>query len=161
MCNKEKFWPLLCNVLSHPEWIDDPRLSNFSARLANRELVTQLLDDALMTRKTEDWIELLSGTVPVAPVCDVAQALDNPFAAERGAIAEFNGADGRKARLIACPVRIPGIDLPRAAAPSMGEHNEELLRGIGLSEAEVQDLRRDGVISGTDDSPPQVAAATD
>ncbi len=34
MCNKEKFWPLLARELGHPEWIDDPELATFAARLA-------------------------------------------------------------------------------------------------------------------------------
>ena len=48
MCNKEKFWPILARELGHPEWIDDPDLAVFSARLKNRDRVTQLLDGALM-----------------------------------------------------------------------------------------------------------------
>jgi len=45
MCNKAKFWPLLCQELGHPEWSDDPELVSFKTRLANRDRVTRLLDD--------------------------------------------------------------------------------------------------------------------
>jgi len=47
MCNKEKFWPLLARALGHPEWITDPELVDFKARLQHRDRVTRLLDDVL------------------------------------------------------------------------------------------------------------------
>ena len=58
-----------------------------------------MLDDALMTRTTGEWIEQLSRQgAGVAPVYDVAQALDNPFVAERGGVLDFAYPDGRAAR---------------------------------------------------------------
>ena len=36
MCNKQKFWPVLCAKLGRPDWADDPRFATFKARLANR-----------------------------------------------------------------------------------------------------------------------------
>ena len=148
MCNKEKFWPLLARELGHPEWIDDPELTNFAARLKNRERVTRILDEALMRQPTAAWIERLAGKVPVAPVLDIAQALENPFVRERENVLDYRYADGRVARMIAGPIRVPGVDLPRRAAPRMGEHNESLLREAGFDAAQIRKLRDLGVIAG-------------
>ena len=41
MCNKEKFWPVLCEKLGRPEWSDDPRFASFKARLENRAELTR------------------------------------------------------------------------------------------------------------------------
>ena len=57
MCNKEKFWPILCERIGHPEWGDDPRFRSFRDRLANRTLVNRLLDTALGERTTAQWLE--------------------------------------------------------------------------------------------------------
>ncbi|HET7197138.1 MAG TPA: CoA transferase, partial [Burkholderiales bacterium] len=86
MCNKEKFWPLLARELGHAEWASDARFANFAARLKHREALNALLDEAFSHRTTKEWLSRLNGTIPVAPVNDVAQALDNPFVAERGSI---------------------------------------------------------------------------
>ncbi|MBU2288175.1 MAG: CoA transferase [Gammaproteobacteria bacterium] len=147
MCNKEKFWPLLANALGHPEWVDDPRLCDFAARLKHRGLVTELLDAALMEAPTQTWIDRLSGRVPVAPVFDVAQALDNPFVAERGGVVDYAYGDGRSARLLANPLRIEGVALPNRAAPGMGEHTDALLRDAGFDDAAIAKLRELGVIA--------------
>jgi len=147
MCNKEKFWGVLADALGHPEWRDDPELCSFKARLQHRDRVTRELDAALMTAPTAHWLEKLSGSVPVSPVFDVAQALDNPFVHERDNLVDYRYDDGRAARMIAGPIRVAGVDLPARAAPRMGEHNEALLREAGFDAAAIAKLRELGVIS--------------
>jgi succinate--hydroxymethylglutarate CoA-transferase len=39
MCNKEKFWPILCDAIGRPEWAADPRFATFRARLAERDAI--------------------------------------------------------------------------------------------------------------------------
>ena len=146
MCNKEKFWPLLARELGHPEWVDDPELANFAARLKHRDRVTRLLDDALMQRPTAAWIERLAGIVPVSPVYDVAQALENPFVQERDSVLGYRYPDGREARMIANPIRVAGVDLPHRAAPRMGADTEAVLREAGFDAAAIARLRDLGVI---------------
>jgi succinate--hydroxymethylglutarate CoA-transferase len=147
MCNKEKFWGVLARALGKPEWITDPDFATFKARLANRERVTEMLDEALMARTTDQWIAHFAGAVPAAPVYDVAQALQNGFVAERGGIAEFTYPDGRAARMTAVPIRVPGAELPKRAAPPMGAHTDAELRAAGYSEERIAALRAAGVIA--------------
>jgi succinate--hydroxymethylglutarate CoA-transferase len=147
MCNKEKFWPILARELGHPEWATDPALSTFASRLVNRDQVTRLLDDTLMQAPTAAWIERLSGKVPVSPVFDVAQALENPFVHERDGVVGYDYGDGRAARMIANPIRVPGVALPHRAAPRMGQDNDALLREAGFDEAAIARLRSLGVIA--------------
>ena len=147
MCNKEKFWGVLAQALGKPEWTTDPDFATFKARLANRERVTQMLDKALMERTTEEWIARFAGSVPCAPVYDVAQALENEFVAERGGIADFAYPDGRSARMLAAPIRISGAELPKRAAPSMGADTDAELRAAGYSEERIAALRAAGVIA--------------
>ena len=54
MCNKEKFWPALCELVERPGWVSDPRFRNFATRLANREALAELVDEALAKRSTTD-----------------------------------------------------------------------------------------------------------
>jgi succinate---hydroxymethylglutarate CoA-transferase len=148
MCNKEKFWPLLARELGHPEWIDDPELAGFAQRLRHRGRVTRLLDEALMRAPTATWIERLSGKVPVAPVFDIAQALENPFVHERAGVLGYRYPDGSEARMVANPIRFAGVELPRRAAPKMGEHDDAMLREAGFDGDAIAKLRALGVISG-------------
>src|SRR2546421_727901 len=86
MCNKEKFWPVLCERLGRPEWAADPRFRTFKDRLANRDEGNRLLDEALSARPSAAWLEHFAGRGPAAPVNDLKAAPHNPFGAERGGI---------------------------------------------------------------------------
>ena len=147
MCNKEKFWSALCRALGRPEWATDPAFASFKARLAHRERLTQLLDEALSTRTTAEWIAHFAGSVPAAPVLDVAQALESAFVAERGGVVDYAYPDGRSARMVAAPIRVPGMALPARAAPGMGAHTDAELRAAGYSEERIAALRAAGVIA--------------
>jgi crotonobetainyl-CoA:carnitine CoA-transferase CaiB-like acyl-CoA transferase len=145
MCNKEKFWGVLAGELGHPEWATDPAFASFKARLANRARVTQMLDAAFMRKSTAAWLAQLNGKVPVAPVNDIAQALENPFVAEQERVLGFAYPDGRAVRLVASPVRT-GAPHPAQAAPALGAHTEALLAEIGYDAARIGALRKAGVL---------------
>ncbi|MEO9191738.1 MAG: CoA transferase, partial [Acetobacteraceae bacterium] len=144
MCNKEKFWPILCERLGRPEWGDDLRFRTFSDRLANRALITDLLDEALSDRTTAEWLAHFAGQVPAAPVNDIRAALDNPFVAEGAHIRDYEHPTA-PLRMIETPIAT-GEDLPHRAAPSLGADTDAVLREAGFSEAEIRALREDKVI---------------
>jgi len=141
MCNKEKFWPILCECLGRPEWATDPRFRSFKERLENREEVNRLLDESLSARTTAEWLEDFAGRVPAAPVNDVRQALDNPFVAERVGIQQYGPA-----RMVAGPIRDAGAEAPCEPAPALGADTDAALRDCGFSEREIAAFRAEGVI---------------
>jgi crotonobetainyl-CoA:carnitine CoA-transferase CaiB-like acyl-CoA transferase len=145
MCNKEKFWPALCEQLQRPEWIADPRFASFAQRLANRQLLTEYLDETLASRPTAEWLSRFAGRVPAAPVNDIADALDNPFVAERGGLQTITHPSAGDYRLVAPPVR-SGDAPPSRPAPALGEHTDALLSELGYDAQRLQKLRARGVI---------------
>ncbi|MDP6392674.1 MAG: CoA transferase [Arenicellales bacterium] len=146
MCNKEKFWVTLCDALGHAEWKDDPRFRTFTERLEHRDEITEILDQALSARSTDQWLEVLSGTVPVAPVNDIAQALDNPFVAGQGRLQSLTHPTGDTYRMVANPVRSGEGETPSHPAPGLGQHTNDLLDELGYSEERIDALRDKGII---------------
>ena len=145
MCNKEKFWPALCDALERPEWADDPRFATFAERLGNRMLLQDLLDAELSHKSTAEWLEIFAGSVPSAPLNDVKGALDNPFVAERGLIQTLNLEGHGEIRLIDTPIN-SGVSTPANPAPTLGEQTDELLDEIGVSAERRAALKMDGII---------------
>jgi crotonobetainyl-CoA:carnitine CoA-transferase CaiB-like acyl-CoA transferase len=141
MCNKEKFWPILSECVGRKEWADDPRFRHFKDRLENRALVNRLLDDALSMRTTAEWLGEFGGRVPAAPVNDLKAALDNPFVAERGRLAEYG-----LVRMVTGPVIDSASKPAHAAAPALGADTDGVLWDCGLSEHDIAALRAEGVI---------------
>jgi crotonobetainyl-CoA:carnitine CoA-transferase CaiB-like acyl-CoA transferase len=142
MCNKEKFWGIFAGAIGKPEWADHPDYGSYRARLANRDRLTRELDAVLGTATTAQWIERLAGKVPVAPVYDVAEALENPFVREQGRIVEAAHPARGTIRTLACPVRCPGEEERVGIAPALGEHTRELLRALGYDDARIEELAR-------------------
>ena len=142
MCNKEKFWTALAEAVGKPEWATDPEYSTFAARLKNREQVTQELDAVLTTATTAEWISRLGGKVPIAPVYDVQQALENPFVAEQQLLLDFQHPEHGKIRGVASPVRLENSAvLPTRAAPRLGEDTDALLEELGYAPNLIGALR--------------------
>jgi len=142
MCNKEKFWTALADAVGKPEWATDPEYSTFAARLKNREQVTQELDAVLTTATTAEWISRLGGKVPIAPVYDVQQALENPFVAEQQLLLDFQHPEHGKIRGVASPVRLENSAvLPTRAAPRLGEDTDALLEELGYAANLIGALR--------------------
>lgn len=145
MCNKEKFWGVLAEILDKPSWITDERFCNFKARLANRALVEQELDAALSRATTAQWLERLGGRVPAAPVYDIKQALDNPFVAERQGVTEAEHPRFGRVRNVAAPVRV-NETLPARSAPELGQDNARLLAELGYDADRIAELRESGAV---------------
>jgi len=148
MCNKEKFWPVLAEALGRPEWATDADHATFAARLNKRERITEELDAVLMTATTEEWLSRLRGKVPIAPVYDVRQALDNPFVAEQQLVLDFEHAEHGNIRGVASPVRVDGGDAhPRRAAPRLGEDTDALLEELGYAREAIAALREQAAVA--------------
>lgn len=147
MCNKEKFWRDLCEILGADDLASDPRFSDFVSRQQHREEVVSRLKEILTTRTTSEWLELMRERVPAAPVNTVPQAL---AAARRDGLPVFVEVEhpmwGRILEM-ATPVRTTEGHRPARRAPSLGEHTQEVLaRYAGVSEEEFRSLREEGIV---------------
>jgi crotonobetainyl-CoA:carnitine CoA-transferase CaiB-like acyl-CoA transferase len=129
MCMTDKFWTLLIDALGRSELGSDPRFNSMGARAANRDALTAILDAELELETAAYWVEKLGATVPVAPVYDIARALQNPFEEQVGMIQPVPHPEDPKMRLLANPLKINGERLPLAACAPLGADNEDLLGG--------------------------------
>lgn len=127
MCNKEKFWGILCDHLNRPDLKADPRFANFAGRLEHRDLLTDLLDEAFGTDTTANWLARMGGHVPVAPVNNIGQALETPFVRAQGLVTMVDHPTRGPIGTMACPIRVPGEVLPNRPAPQLGEDNDRYL----------------------------------
>ncbi|MGB6105190.1 MAG: CoA transferase [Pusillimonas sp.] len=143
MCNKEKFWGVLCEKIERPDWAERAEYRCFPDRLAHREALNRELEEVLLTRTTEEWMARFSGSVPAAPVFNVKQALESDFVREQERVINLDHPSG-SVRTVASPVRAGPH--PLRPAPSMGQHNHELLKRVGFSEQDILELERTGVI---------------
>ncbi len=135
----------LCRLLGHPEWTDDERFRENSARVANREALVALLEPAFREGTRQHWVErLLEAGIPAGPIRGVDEALEDEHVAARGLLRELGGSRtvGPAPGFSETP---PCVQLP---PPGLGEHTREVLRDVlGLGEAEVDRLVESEVVA--------------
>ena len=147
MCAKEKFFRNLVRIMNRAELADDPRFNSFPNRLKHRAELVRVLKECSRQKSTAEWLELLKGEVPCAPVNTVAEAFADPQVAEEGLILEWPHPDLGTVRTAAGPIRISDSQLSARRAPSLGEHTQHVLgHDLGKTPAEIQELRDGGVI---------------
>jgi len=144
MCMTEKFWLALLGVLGREDLAADARYADAKSRRANRDALTVVLDAEFGREPTQHWLDRLQGLLPVAPVCDLPQALDNPFAKAIGMVRALPHPARADFRVLANPIRLDGERLPSRRAPGLGEHTAQLLREAGLTPAEIDALLASG-----------------
>lgn len=145
MCNKEKFWLNLCRLVDRWDLVSNEKFSSFSARLQNRDELTQILDAALNDRGTEEWIKIFGRDVPVAPLLSVDEALSNDFVKSTGRILNFETKSGASLRAVKPPVHI-NTGLTPQPAPSLGEDTDAMLTELGYSARHIAELKSQKII---------------
>ena len=146
MCMMQKFWQHLVAVIERPDLAADPRFVDLKQRAAHRDELTPLLDEALAAGTTAHWVAALAGKVPVSPVYDVPQALENPFAHEVGMIKSLPHPHKADFRTFANPIKLDGQRVPAKVCEALGASTDPLLREAGFSAAEIEALREAGAV---------------
>ncbi len=134
----EKTFQNLVTVAGHPEWALDPRFAGYADR---RDHWGDLMDGVEIWSRTLNSLQCLAALnkagVPCSAYRSVAEAMADPQVAHRGALAQV-ADDGGTFNVLNMPFRMSGAEVgpgPRVAA--VGEHTEEVLKEIGMSDAAV------------------------
>jgi crotonobetainyl-CoA:carnitine CoA-transferase CaiB-like acyl-CoA transferase len=129
MCQTPKFWDIFCSITGDEVLKSDSRFATVPARHENLDALTSKIDEILSARTTAEWMDILGGKVPFAPVLDIAGALDSPYVQSIGMIETVDHPAVEKGvRTLASPFQINGQRAKSTRAPMMGEHDDELLK---------------------------------
>jgi len=146
MCQLPKFWDILLQKIGRTDLLDDARFTTNADRLKNRDVLTEILDAHFQARPMTHWQELLGGHVPVAPVYELGDALDNPWAETVGMRQTISHPDRNDMQTLASPIRLNGERLENRAAPLLGADTDDVLAEVGYSPDDVAAMREDGVV---------------
>ena len=140
----ERLFRRVCEVLGHPEWTTLPEFGDSSARVRNRQLLTDRIEAITTTEPREHWIELLEANdIPCGPINDYAQVFRDPQVIAREMVVDTDHPTLGKLKTLGSPIKMSATPAQVGrAAPRLGEHTVDVLREAGFSEAEIDHLRR-------------------
>lgn len=129
MCMTDKFWGELVTALGQPELARDERFATAASRQKNRDTITEIVDVEMKKRPSAYWLDKLGSLLPIAPVLDLASALDNPFLKSTEMVRNVPHPAMAGMRVLANPIKINGKRLEQKACSPLGADNAEFLGG--------------------------------
>ena len=145
MCNKKRFWPLLCEEIGHPELADDPRFVSFRERLQNRDELTLALDEVFKKASTQAWLDKLQGLIPVASVKTPREALEDRKLRSEGKVEELKFNATSAYEMLSGPI-FAGQNIAPAPCPPIGTDTFDILSSVGYSAEEIAEMEASGMI---------------
>jgi crotonobetainyl-CoA:carnitine CoA-transferase CaiB-like acyl-CoA transferase len=148
-CGNDNLYRKFCAAAGRPELASDPRFASNGKRVENRGELKRLLDAIFAKRTKREWVELLDAAgVPNGPINDIAQVFAEPQVRARGVKIEVAHPVAGKLPMVASPMRFSATPLEHNVPPPLlGQHTEEVLRGIlGKSAEEVARLKASGAV---------------
>lgn len=133
----DHFFQCCCEILEINLHLDE-RFASFGARLQNRALMHELVDEAMGKWTVDDLVVALDAVdVPVARVNELEQVFEDPQVVSQNAIVEVEHPVSGTMKVARWPVGMDeqGVGRP---APVLGEHNAEVLGELGVDGGEIE-----------------------
>lgn len=148
--NKDEQWVLLTDHLGLSALRERAEYATREDRKNNRLALKQELETVLKTRPAREWAKELNQIgVPAGAVLSVPEVLTHPQVADRGFLSKFENVPGvgRDIEVVTMGVKVDG-EAPTVSTPppQLGEHNDEIWSGLGLSQDEINSLKESGAL---------------
>jgi crotonobetainyl-CoA:carnitine CoA-transferase CaiB-like acyl-CoA transferase len=151
-CGNDKiFQRLALQVLERPDLAADPVLADRNGRMAQRESLFKVLEDAFGQQPWAYWqARMRSASIPCGEVRTVSQAMRSEEARARGLVTRIEHPELGWLPNVNLPIRYSATPLADpVAAPTVGQQTGEILRSVlSYSEAQIASLLEDGVVGG-------------
>jgi crotonobetainyl-CoA:carnitine CoA-transferase CaiB-like acyl-CoA transferase len=144
-------WAALCRAIGRPELAEDPRFASNDARMANHDEIDAIIGAWAAGHTKYAMMDRLQGAgVPAGAVFDARDMHLDPHLRARGFLETLQFPPERgigKRMIIGRPWRLGKTQVAaRGPAPTLGQHNRELLQGLlGYSDARCTELEETGI----------------
>lgn len=146
--NERQFATFTKEILSQPTLASDPRFSSNAARVANRSEMVKIIEDVLLEKNREHWLEKLTGLgIPFGPINNIKQTFEHPQAVARGLVSEVDHPRAGKIKMVSPAVNYNGQRMPiRRPPPWLSQHTTEVLEELGYSAEKIAELRKKKIV---------------
>jgi len=129
----------------HPEYADDPRFTDISARTQHIDALYQLAHEIAASRSTDCWVELCERSeIPATRINSLEDLETDPHLQQVGMFVTVADEQSRNYRYVRNPVSIGEDTGPIRLPPRLGEHTREVLSEAGLDSDAIDALIASG-----------------
>ena len=132
----DAFFRRLMTALGQAELADDELYRTQAARVRNRSRINAIVGGVLATRPTAHWVEVLNAAgVPCGPVYGVDEVFRDPQVSAQQMVQEVEQPAYGLVRMLGFPMKLAATPCRvRRPAPGLGEHTQEVLRELDMSD---------------------------
>ena len=143
-------WQRFLKTIDAEHLGEDPRYATAKNRSINRDELNETLGEITKTRPSAYWIETLNEAgVPCGPIYSIDEVFADPQVKHLGVAYPMQHPLKGRINVVAQPVQLTATPQPpetRLPTPEQGEHTLDILRSLSLSEDEIAELQKEGVI---------------
>jgi crotonobetainyl-CoA:carnitine CoA-transferase CaiB-like acyl-CoA transferase len=141
-------WRAYADAIGRSEWVADAALATLDDRHARHDELDDGIAAWTRERSPDEVVAALRPLgLPVAPVLAVPRMYHDPQLNDRGYFVELDHAIAGPRRYPGWPMQFSFTDIQHhRGAPSLGQHNREILTELGLTSTDIDRLEHDGVI---------------
>lgn len=141
-------WKRFAKLVGGETFAADERMHTAAGRNHHRDVILPVVKTWVGQRTIEQCLTALEAVdVPCAKIQRIDEVLADPQIIERGMLIEQEHPIAGKIKLPNLPFRFSDYNLTQTRpAPLLGQHNREVARSLGYSDAEVDILFTDGVL---------------
>jgi formyl-CoA transferase len=138
----------LFRAIGRPDLIDNPRYKTNAERVRHAAELDAVIGAFIGGMTLRENLEFFDrNEVTVGPIYDISQIIEDPHVIAREMVVEYPDDEMGAVPMHCVVPRLSGTPgAIRTPAPKLGEHNAEILYGIGLSQDEVARLAAQDVI---------------
>ena len=145
----DRQWPAMCAAMGRPELANDPRFSTVAARASRVQEVIRMVQAWVDAAANDEEVQsaLEKHRVPFAPILSVEQAMNHPHLRQRRTVRTINDRFLGEFDIPGFPLRFSDYDELQLEAPTLGQHNAEILgEYLGYSSLQLDALIANAVI---------------
>ncbi|MGO3858043.1 MAG: CaiB/BaiF CoA transferase family protein [Neisseriaceae bacterium] len=146
-CGNNQQFAAVAAALGHPEWASDSRFMTNPDRVAHREALIGLMVPCFMDKSRDEWLNLLeAANVPCGPINNIAEAFAMPQVQARAMSVSLSESE-RAMQLIGNPLKLSRTPVQyQSLPPKLGQHTEEVLKEMGISDELIVQLKNKKII---------------
>ena len=105
------------------------------------------MDRLFATDTREKWVKAFrDADIVCAPINTLADVATDPQVVANQYVIEVDHPKAGKIKEVGFPWKFSRTPAKAGIAPELGEHNDEVLKGLGYSDADIEQLGEEGVI---------------